>query len=100
MMDSDGQHNPDDITRIEDMLGEYDMVIGERSKGSFQVKRRKAGKRLIRKIGEYLVEQKLPDYNSGFRGFRREEIARHAPPDAQWLLLFHHLHPGLSEGRV
>lgn len=75
MMDSDGQHNPDDITRIEDMLGEYDMVIGERSKSSFQVKRRKAGKRLIRKIGEYLVEQKLPDYNSGFRGFRREEIA-------------------------
>lgn len=75
MMDSDGQHNPDDIARIEDMLGEYDMVIGERSKGSFQVKRRKAGKRLIKRIGEYLVEQNLPDYNSGFRGFKREEIA-------------------------
>ena len=75
MMDSDGQHDPDDISRIEDMLGEFDMVIGERSKGSFQVKRRKAGKRLIKRIGEYLVEQKLPDYNSGFRGFRREEIA-------------------------
>lgn len=75
MMDSDGQHNPEDIARIEDLLGEFDMVIGERTKGSFQVKRRKAGKRLIKKMGEYLVEQKLPDYNSGFRGFRREEIA-------------------------
>lgn len=75
MMDSDGQHDPKDIARIEKMLGEFDMVIGERGQGSFQVKRRKAGKRMIRRIGEYLVEQKLPDYNSGFRGFRREEIA-------------------------
>lgn len=75
MMDSDGQHDPDDIARIEELLGEFDLVIGERSKGSFQVKRRKAGKRMIKKMGEYLVEQKLPDYNSGFRAFRREEIA-------------------------
>lgn len=75
MMDSDGQHKPEDISRIEEMLEDYDMVIGERSKGSFQMKRRMAGKRLIKKIGEYLVEQKLPDYNSGFRGFRRDEIA-------------------------
>ena len=75
MMDSDGQHNPEDIARIEGMLEEFDMVIGERGNGSFQVKRRKAGKRLIRRMGEYLVEQKLPDYNSGFRAFRREDIA-------------------------
>ncbi len=75
MMDSDGQHDPKYIHEIEIMLGEFDMVIGERSQTSFQVKRRKAGKRLIRKVGEYLVEQKLPDYNSGFRGFQRTTIA-------------------------
>ena len=75
MMDSDGQHDPKYIAEVEMMLQEFDMVIGERSQTSFQVKRRKAGKRLIRRLGEYLVEQKLPDYNSGFRGFHRETIA-------------------------
>ena len=75
LMDSDGQHDPKYIEEIRKMLEEFDMVIGERSDTSYQVKRRKAGKRLIRRIGEYLVEQKLPDYNSGFRGFQRDIIA-------------------------
>lgn len=74
ILDSDGQHDPNDIQKIADMLNEFDMVIGERSDDSFQVKRRLAGKKLIRKVGEYMVEQKLPDYNSGFRGFKREII--------------------------
>ena len=74
MMDSDGQHDPQYISKIETMLQEHDMVIGERSASSHQVKRRKAGKKLIRRVGQYLVEQKLPDYNSGFRGFRKEII--------------------------
>ena len=56
------------------MLNDFDMVIGERNTDSFQVKNRQGGKKLIRKVGEYLVEQKLPDYNSGFRGFNREII--------------------------
>lgn len=74
LMDSDGQHDPKYIQEIETRLENADMVIGERSQTSFQVKRRKAGKRLIKHIGQYLVEQKLPDYNSGFRGFQRETI--------------------------
>lgn len=74
ILDSDGQHNPKDIETIVDMLEEYDMVIGERNSDSFQLKRRQKGKRLIRLVGEYMVEQKLPDYNSGFRGFKKEII--------------------------
>lgn len=73
-MDSDGQHDPKFLAQLETMLDEYDMVIGERTADSFQVGNRKAGKKLIRKVGEYLVEQKLPDYNSGFRGFERNLI--------------------------
>lgn len=75
MMDSDGQHDPQYIGKIESMLQEHDMVIGERSAASHQVRRRKAGKKLIKRVGQYLVEQELPDYNSGFRGFRKEVIA-------------------------
>lgn len=73
-MDSDGQHNPVYLATIVDLLHEYDMVIGERSATSFQVKSRKSGKWLIRKTGEMLVDQELPDYNSGLRGFHRELI--------------------------
>ena len=74
IMDSDGQHDPRYIGEIDKMLEDHDMVIGERSSTSFQVKRRRAGKRLIRRMGQYLVEQKLPDYNSGFRGFQKDTI--------------------------
>lgn len=73
-MDSDGQHDPAFLPQIVEMLEQYDMVIGERTADSFQVRNRKGGKRLIRLVGEYLVEQKLPDFNSGFRGFSREII--------------------------
>jgi glycosyltransferase involved in cell wall biosynthesis len=73
-MDSDGQHDPAYIDTIVEMLEEFDMVIGERSATSFQVKSRKSGKWLIRKTGEMLVGQKLPDYNSGLRGFHRDQI--------------------------
>jgi glycosyltransferase involved in cell wall biosynthesis len=69
ILDSDGQHDPKYIEQLIEMMEDYDMVIGERADDSFQVKRRQSGKKLIKKIGEYLVEQKLPDYNSGFRGF-------------------------------
>ena len=74
LMDGDGQHDPSYLEEIDRQLDEYDMVIGERTKSSFQVKKRKAGKKIIRKTGEYLVEQKLPDYNSGYRGYHTDQI--------------------------
>ena len=73
-LDSDAQHHPEDIGRIIDLLDENDLVIGERTDKSFQVKTRNLGKKIIKLIGEYLVEQKLPDFNSGFRGFDRKLI--------------------------
>ncbi len=75
IMDSDGQHDPRYVDTVNEMLDKHDLVIGERSAASRQLRRRKAGKRLVRWIGEFLVEQKLPDYNSGYRGFRKEIIA-------------------------
>jgi glycosyltransferase involved in cell wall biosynthesis len=73
-MDSDGQHDPKYLDELVGMLEDYEMVIGCRTEDSFQVRNRKAGKKLIKKVGEFLVEQKLPDYNSGFRGFEKELI--------------------------
>jgi len=70
-MDSDGQHDPAVIWQIVEKLKTCAMVIGERTADSYQAPQRLIGKRLIRFIGEYLVEQKLPDFNSGLRGFDR-----------------------------
>ncbi|MEN8223866.1 MAG: glycosyltransferase family 2 protein [Bacteroidota bacterium] len=75
-MDSDGQHDPAYLDELVRLLETHEMVIGCRSEDSFQVKNRKAGKKVIRWVGEFLVEQKLPDYNSGFRGFQKELIMR------------------------
>ena len=76
ILDSDGQHDPVHIPEITELLDQHEMVIGTRDKGSFQVRTRQMGKRVIRWVGEYLVEQKLPDYNSGYRGFDAELIKR------------------------
>jgi len=75
-MDSDGQHDPAYLDELVELLEDHEMVIGCRTQDSFQVKNRKAGKKVIRWVGEFLVEQKLPDYNSGFRGFQKELIMR------------------------
>jgi len=74
ILDSDGQHDPAQIIQIADMLDEFEMVIGTREKDSFQVRNRQLGKRVIKWVGEFLVEQKLPDYNSGYRGFQTDLI--------------------------
>ncbi len=74
IMDSDGQHTAEMLEAIVREMPNYDMVIGERAAGSHQVRSRKFGKWIIRVVGEYLVEQKLPDYNSGLRSFKRSAI--------------------------
>ena len=71
ILDSDGQHDPADISALYDALEDFDMVIGERDIHTPQDRSRTMGKKLIRLIGEYLVEQPLPDFNSGFRAFKR-----------------------------
>ncbi|MBI4661355.1 MAG: glycosyltransferase family 2 protein [Verrucomicrobia bacterium] len=73
-MDGDGQHSPDGIEEIVRLLDEYPMVIGERGPDSRQDRSRLLGKWLVRIVGEYLLGQKLPDFNSGFRGFRKSAL--------------------------
>ena len=71
-LDGDSQHDPGEIENFVNLLNEFDMVIGQRTAESFQLKIRNFGKWMIRCVGEYLVEQKLFDYNCGFRGFDRK----------------------------
>jgi len=70
MMDADGQHSFDDINRLIEKMSVFDMVVGERGgRGGPAV--RSFGKWMLKHTAEYLVNQIIPDLNSGFRAVRK-----------------------------
>lgn len=76
-IDSDGQHDENDIGRLLEHIGEYDMVVGARTKGSHIDFHRRPGKKILRWFGDYLAREKIPDINSGLRAYKREVLARY-----------------------
>jgi glycosyltransferase involved in cell wall biosynthesis len=72
--DSDGQHDPADVSRIvEEMArGEFDMVVGARGRGSHVSPSRVPGKKVLSWVANYLAETKIPDLNSGLRAVGRD----------------------------
>jgi glycosyltransferase involved in cell wall biosynthesis len=75
--DGDGQHNPDDVKRLVDEIGPYDMVVGSRSEDSYEPFIRRPGKFLLSAFANFLAGVKIPDVNSGFRAFKRDVILRY-----------------------
>ncbi len=81
--DSDGQHDPKDIKRLIAEISGYDMVVGARTKDSELQRHRKPGKWVLQKVVNLMVEQHIPDINSGLR-IVNTELARnylHLLPD-------------------
>jgi glycosyltransferase involved in cell wall biosynthesis len=74
-IDSDGQHNPNDIIRLLKYSDQYDMVVGTRTKDSHVDLRRRPGKRILKWFADYMAKEKIPDINSGFRIFRHDVIS-------------------------
>ncbi len=66
LYDGDGQHRPEYIEKLVRERKDFDMIIGARTgyKGPIS---RQPGKKLLTWIANYLVQQKIPDLNSGFR---------------------------------
>lgn len=75
--DADGQHQPKYIEELIKYRNEYDMIIGARVgyQGPFF---RQPGKKLLRCLAEYLVQQKIPDLNSGFRLVKKDLFLKFA----------------------
>jgi len=71
--DVDMTYPNDQIPQLVKELEGFDQVVGARTteEGTHKVARVPA-KWLIRKLASYLVEEEIPDLNSGFRAFRRE----------------------------
>ena len=81
--DSDGQHDPEDVTRLYEALGSADMVVGSRGGSAFKDLRRGPGKMVLHLLANLLSGKKIPDLNSGLRLIRRDILLRylHLLPD-------------------
>jgi glycosyltransferase involved in cell wall biosynthesis len=72
IIDADGQHQPADALRLTDRLGDYDLVIGARSRDTQAGLLRRLGNGALNGLATYLTSRKIPDLTSGFRAARRE----------------------------
>jgi glycosyltransferase involved in cell wall biosynthesis len=72
VVDADGQHSPEDACRIVAGLGEYDLVVGARSRQTQATAARRGGNALLNGLASYLTGRPIPDLTSGFRGARGE----------------------------
>jgi glycosyltransferase involved in cell wall biosynthesis len=71
LMDADGQHQPEEMLRLVQGIGAYDMVIGARS-SSDQDASRALGNAVFCSLASWLTGQTIPDLTSGFRAARRD----------------------------
>lgn len=77
IMDSDGQHNPDDIKFLIQKINEgYSMAVGARTLTNTHGSR-VIGKYLIHKLANYITDYNIPDINSGFRMFKKAEAIKY-----------------------
>ena len=74
LLDADGQHPPEDIDRVLSGIGEYDLVVGARSRHSETSWVRDLGNGVFNGLASYLAGRPIPDLTSGFRAMKREMI--------------------------
>lgn len=73
MTDGDGTYPNQDMPKLLEYMGQYDMVIGARVKEMGTAKwLRTPAKWFIRRLAAYLTETEIPDLNSGLRAFRKD----------------------------
>jgi len=74
IVDGDGQHRPEDAMRIVSRLGEYDLVVGARSRATQATHTRRFGNGALNSLASYLTGREIPDLTSGFRGARTAHL--------------------------
>lgn len=67
LMDADGQHKPEDIPRLLEHVGRYDMVVGARTRGSETAVHRDIANLIYNTFASYICGRKIEDLTSGFR---------------------------------
>ncbi|UCD85215.1 MAG: glycosyltransferase family 2 protein, partial [Deltaproteobacteria bacterium] len=69
-MDGDGQHSPEDIPKLLQDIGKYDMVVGARSKDSETKVHRNFANKIYNLFATYVAGGKIHDLTSGFRAVK------------------------------
>jgi glycosyltransferase involved in cell wall biosynthesis len=77
MMDADGQHRPEDIIRLLQHKGDYDMVVGARSRGSKTSWHRDLANFIYNWLASYVTKFKVEDLTSGFRLVRNDRVSKY-----------------------
>ena len=85
-LDADGQHRIEDIPIVTDPIikNEVDLVIGSRfldTKSEEMPNYRKVGIKIITKITNLSIKEKLTDSQSGFRAYSRKALQEITPTD-------------------
>lgn len=77
--DADGQHRPEDMHKVvnEIMIKNLDYCVGIRGKDSYEEPSRMLGKAVLRMFLRLVSRQKVSDFNSGLRGYRREILMKY-----------------------
>jgi glycosyltransferase involved in cell wall biosynthesis len=74
LLDADGQHPAEDIEHVLAGVGEYDLVVGARTRQSETSWVRDLGNGIFNGLGSYLAGRKIPDLTSGFRAMKRDLV--------------------------
>lgn len=75
-MDSDGQHDPEDILKMLPYLGEYDLVVGARPFKSDGTWYRNLANKFYNGLASHLTGFKIEDLTSGFRIFKADVVKK------------------------
>lgn len=70
LMDSDGQHPPEEIPGLLQHIGPYDMVVGARNSLSEEASHRRFANNVFNWYASYIVGNPVPDLTSGFRAIK------------------------------
>ena len=74
-MDADGQHRPEDISKLLDKLAAgYDMVVGARDGAGQASRHRGLANGFYNRLASWMVGHAVKDLTSGFRAARREKF--------------------------
>lgn len=74
MMDADGQHDPNDIAKLLEYKGQYDMVVGARTRESQTSIHRDMANKIYNWFASYVTSFNIQDLTSGFRLVRKSVV--------------------------
>lgn len=70
LLDADGQHPPEEIPRLLEKLGPYDLVVGARTSKSNASVHRNFANGVYNRLATYVSGRKIDDLTSGFRAIK------------------------------